>query len=106
MIARIWHGRTPAEKADAYFDFLNTSGIPDYKATDGNRGVYALRRLDEEANEVHFLLLTLWDSVAAIKRFAGDEIDVARYYDEDKDFLLEFEPNVTHYEVLSQPGEG
>jgi hypothetical protein len=49
---------------------------------------------------VEFLLLTLWESVAAIKRFAGEEYEKARYYPEDKDFLIEMEPFVMHYEVV------
>jgi heme-degrading monooxygenase HmoA len=101
MIARTWHGITPAAKADAYIDFLNTSGIPDYKATEGNRGVYVLRRI--EGDIAHFLLLSLWDSYDAIRKFAGDDVEKAHYYPEDKDFLLEFEPTVTHYEVLDAP---
>lgn len=98
MIARIWHGATKADKADEYFDYLNETGISDYRATNGNRGVYILRRT--ENNEAHFLLLTLWESVEAIKNFAGEEIERARYYPEDKEFLIELEPNVRHFDVL------
>lgn len=98
MIARIWHGVTPAGKADEYVEFLNRSGVPDYQATPGNLGVYVLRRTEGE--QAHFLTLTFWESVEAIKKFAGEEYEKARYYPEDKDFLLEFEENVTHYEVV------
>jgi heme-degrading monooxygenase HmoA len=101
MVARIWHGITPATKADAYLDFLNHSGVPDYQATPGNRGVYVLRRI--EGDVAHFTLISLWDSLEAIKQFAGPEPKKARYYPEDKDFLLEFEPTVTHHEVFVQP---
>jgi hypothetical protein len=51
----------------------------------------------------HFLLLTLWDSRDAIRAFAGDDMDCARYYPEDAAFLLELEPTVTHYEVAGGP---
>jgi heme-degrading monooxygenase HmoA len=98
MIARIWHGITSAAKADDYLDFLNQSGVPDYQATPGNRGVYVLRRIEGEV--AHFTLISLWDSMDAIKQFAGPEPEIARYYPEDKDFLLEFELAVTHHEVL------
>lgn len=98
MIARIWHGITPAAKAEAYLDFLNQSGVPDYQATPGNRGVYVLRRIEGEV--AHFTLISLWDSLEAIKQFAGPEPEKAHYYPEDPDFLLEFEPTVTHHEVL------
>jgi heme-degrading monooxygenase HmoA len=98
MIARIWHGKTPSSKADEYFTFLQSSGIPDYQKTPGNRGVTVLRRIS--GDEAHFLLISLWESEEAIRRFAGADIDKAYYYPEDKEYLLEFEPNVTHYEVL------
>lgn len=99
MIARTWHGAVPVEKADAYHDFLLHTGVPDYQATPGNRGVYVLRRA--EGNLAHFLLVTFWDHLDAIRAFAGEDVLRARYYPEDDDFLIEKEPFVTHYEVLS-----
>jgi heme-degrading monooxygenase HmoA len=101
MIARTWHGMVPKSKADAYFDYLQQTGVRDLAATAGNRGVFVLRRV--AAEEAHFLLLSLWDSLEAIKAFAGEEIEKARYYPEDEEFLLELEPTVTHYEVLTAP---
>ncbi len=99
MIARTWHGVVPAGKADEYHRFLLETGVPDYRGTPGNRGVFVLRRAEGEV--AHFLLLTLWDSWDAIGAFAGDDVERARYYPEDPDFLLELEPTVTHYEVLT-----
>lgn len=99
MIARIWHGRVPAAKADAYHAYLELTGLPDYAATPGNRGVLALRRT--EGDVTHFVLTTLWDSMEAIRAFAGHDPERARYYPEDDDYLLEREPLVTHYEVLT-----
>jgi heme-degrading monooxygenase HmoA len=101
MIARIWHGVTPSSKAEQYLDYMNATGISDYRASEGNQGVYVLRRI--EGNRAHFLLLTLWDSIDAIKRFAGSDFEKARYYPEDKDYLLELEPTVTHYDVEGKP---
>lgn len=101
MIARIWHGTTAASKADAYLEYLQQTGVPDYQATPGNRGVYVLRRF--EGDIAHFTLISLWDSMAAIEQFAGPEPEQARYYPEDEEFLLEFEPTVVHYEVMMQP---
>jgi heme-degrading monooxygenase HmoA len=101
MIARIWHGVTPAAKADAYYELLNRTGVPDYRQTEGNQGVYVLRRI--EGDRAHFLTISLWESQDAIRKFAGEDLDKARYYPEDREFLLEFEPNVTHYEVLVHP---
>jgi heme-degrading monooxygenase HmoA len=101
MIARAWHGMTPAEKADAYVEFLNRTGIPDYRQTEGNRGVYMLRSI--QGDVAHFLLISLWESTDAIRRFAGEDIEKAHYYPEDPQYLLEMEPTVTHYEVLAAP---
>jgi heme-degrading monooxygenase HmoA len=98
VIARTWHGRVPAAKAEAYHQYLLCTGVADYQATRGNRGVLVQRRV--EGDVAHFLLTTLWDSVDAIKRFAGEDYEAARYYPEDDDFLLEREPHVTHAEVL------
>jgi len=99
MIARLWHGVTPASKADAYVNYLNATGVPDSRSTQGNQGVYVLRRV--EGDQAHFLFVSLWESKQAIERFAGDDIEVAKYYPEDPDYLLELEPNVAHYEVMA-----
>jgi hypothetical protein len=47
--------------------------------------------------------MSLWESYGAVKRFAGPNFERAVYYPEDKNFLLELEPNVVHYEILAQP---
>ena len=104
MIARAWYGKVPAKKAEAYAEFLARVALPDYRATPGNQGVTMLRRI--EGNEAHFLLISLWSSRESIRAFAGEEIERARHYPEDRDFLLEFEPNVIHYEVLAAPETG
>lgn len=56
MITRIWHGVTAAAKAEAYLDYLNKSRVPDLRATEGNEGVYVLRKI--EADQAHFLLIS------------------------------------------------
>ncbi len=99
LIARAWHGRTDAIKADEYLKFLIGRAIPDYQSVAGNHGVTILRRI--QGAEAHFLILTLWESREAIEAFAGADIEKAKYYSEDQDFLLEFEPTVTHYEVCA-----
>ena len=101
MIARTWHGAVPAEKADSYLRYLERTGIPDSKGTPGNRGVYVLTR--REGSVAHFLFVSLWESTDAIRVFAGDDLEKARYYPEDADYLLELEPTVTHYEVAASP---
>jgi heme-degrading monooxygenase HmoA len=101
MIARIWHGRTTGAQADAYLALLQRVAIPGYQGTQGNRAVYILRRLDGDVT--HFLTLTHWDSLEAIQAFAGPDISKAKYYPEDRAFLLEFEPTVQHYEIYEAP---
>jgi heme-degrading monooxygenase HmoA len=101
MIARIWRGRTPDAKADAYFEYLNATGVKDIRATKGNRGVFVLRRALNGTAE--FLFVSLWDSMEAVHAFAGPDVEKAVYYQEDAAFLLEKEPRVAHYEVLTAP---
>ncbi len=102
MIARIWHGMTNASDSEAYEKLLNRTGVPDSRATKGNQGVYVLRKIEND--RTHWLFISLWESFDAIKKFAGADVEKARYYEEDKNFLLDFEPNVAHYEVLVKPG--
>lgn len=99
MIARTWHGRVPLAKAAAYEAYLRATGLADYRATAGNRGVYLLRR--DEGEVAHFTTLTFWDSLAAVRAFAGPDYERARYYPEDDAYLLEREPHVTHYQVVA-----
>ena len=103
MIARIWHGAVPAEKADAYAQYLQATGIPELQNTSGNKGVYLLRNIENDV--ARFVLISLWESLNSIRAFAGDEIERARYYPEDSDYLLELEPAVAHYAVLTAPGD-
>jgi hypothetical protein len=100
MIARIWNGRVPLEKSEEYLEKMRRVALPDYERTPGNRGAYCLYRVDR--NLAHFEMLTFWDDVEAIKRFAGETYQAARYYDFDDDFLVEKEPFVLHFEVYKQ----
>jgi heme-degrading monooxygenase HmoA len=99
MIARMWHGRTRAANAGTYLEYPNQSGIPDSRRSPGNLGAWVFRRI--EGDVAHFIALTYWESREAIRAFAGDDIELARYYPEDKQYLLEFEPGVAHYEVFA-----
>ena len=98
MIARRWHGRVPAEKAREYLNLMKEVGLPDYRATEGNRGAWCLSR--REGDVVHVEMFTFWENEAAIRRFACAEMTKAKYYDFDPEFLLELEPEVTHFEVV------
>jgi heme-degrading monooxygenase HmoA len=100
MIVRMWHGRVKTEKAQAYREFVNRRAIPDYRSVAGNISVHILERRDGDVT--HFVTMTFWTSMDAIKGFAGEDPEVAKYYPEDTDFLLEFEPTVVHYEVVGQ----
>lgn len=97
MIARLWHGVTLAEKAGDYLAFLQARALPDYRAIPGNLSVHVLHRTVGAIT--HYLIVTHWESRQAIEAFAGTDIARAKYYREDVDFLLEFEPTVEHYEV-------
>jgi heme-degrading monooxygenase HmoA len=98
MIVRIWHGVTPEAQADAYLNYLKATGLKEYRATAGNRGVQFLRKMS--AGHAEFLTVSYWESYDAIRTFAGEDIEQPVYYPEDKEYLLEFEPEVAHYEVL------
>ena len=100
MIVRMWHGRVPTSKADEYAQFTVGRAIPDYRSVPGNISAHVLQR--REGDITHFITLTFWESLEAIKGFAGQDVEAAKYYPEDKDFLLEFEPTVVHYEVIGQ----
>lgn len=99
MILRMWHGRTVRSRADEYAKFLEQRAIPDYRSTPGNLGVAICRRDDDTVT--HFMTVSYWDSEASIRSFAGDDLLRAKYYAEDRDYLLEFEPQVQHYSVIA-----
>ena len=98
MIARIWHGRVSTSKALAYREFVNKRAIPDYQSVPGNISVQVLER--QEGDVTHFITLTFWENMSSVEGFAGKDVERAKYYPEDKDFLLEFEPTVVHYTVV------
>ncbi len=100
MIARIWHGKTLASRADDYLAFLQEAAFKDYEAPGGNQGVYILRRFD--CDVAHFMLISFWEDRDALIRYAGKDIDKPQYFPEDREFLLELEPSVAHYEVMAK----
>jgi heme-degrading monooxygenase HmoA len=98
MILRLWHGRTSRAKADGYEKFLIERAIPDYRSVPGNVEVSILRR--DDGDVTHFMTVTRWTSEEAIRAFAGSEVLLAKYYPEDREYLLEFEPLVQHYVIV------
>lgn len=99
MIARIWHGTTKATDYEAYTEFMKSMAIPDYKKTKGFLKLTFLRRIENDI--AHFNLITFWENLEVIKNFAGEDYEIAKYYPKDKEFLLEFEEKVLHYEVFA-----
>ncbi len=99
MIARRWHGRVPAAKAEAYLALMRDVALPDYRSTRGNRGAWCLHRREDDL--VHVEMFTLWEDEAAIRRFAGEAMQAAKYYEFDADFLLALEPEVVHFEGIA-----
>ena len=98
MLARTWHGMVPEDKAQEFLDYVNRTGVPGLSSTPGNLGVMVFRRVEQ--GTVHFLLTSFWESYDAIAKFAGPQIELARYYPDDEKYLVELEPEVTHYEVV------
>jgi len=98
MIARRWHGRVPTAKLAEYLQLMAQVGLPDYRSTSGNRGAWCLFR--RENGIAHVEMFTLWDDFTAIRRFSGEDMNQAKYYDFDADYLIEMEPTVTHFEVV------
>jgi len=102
MIARVWRGITLKEKADDYLAYLQVTGLKDYAATPGNRGVTVLRR--EQGEHCEIMLVSLWESMDSVRAFAGENPDRSVYYPEDDQYLLQMEPLVRHYDVAHQIG--
>jgi heme-degrading monooxygenase HmoA len=98
MIARVWRGAVRREDADAYGAYIGETGLAGYAATPGNRGAWLLRRDDGALTE--FVTYTLWDSLEAIRGFAGDDVEAAVYYPEDDRYLVERDLTVKHYELV------
>ena len=97
VIGRIWRGATSAADGDAYAAYLEDTGVREYRETPGNRGVLVLRQ--EADGLARFTIVSLWDSLDAIRAFAGDEPERAVFYPEDDRFLVERDLAVTHHRV-------
>lgn len=97
MIARIWTGAVRREDADAYAEYMRATGVAGYEATPGNRGVWMLRR--DTGDETEFVMFTLWESLEAVKAFAGEDYETAVFYPEDDRYLVRRDATATHYDV-------
>src|SRR3979409_1247872 len=98
MIASMWRGATTRADAAAYARYVADTGMVAYRATPGNRGAHLLQREVGDLTEI--VTLSFWDSLEAIKGFAGDDIERAVFYPEDDRYLVARELTVTHFTVI------
>jgi heme-degrading monooxygenase HmoA len=97
IIVRTWHGCVPLMHAEAFALHLDMTGVQHAHRTDGNLGVFVRRKTQAEME--HFFLATYWESWDAIKKFAGEQYEVAVTYPDDEKFSLISDPFVFHHEV-------
>jgi heme-degrading monooxygenase HmoA len=103
MIARIWRGWVRTEDRAAYVDYIERTGMAEYRGTPGNQGAWMLARdLGDDRTEI--VTLSFWGSRNAIRGFAGDDIERAVFYPEDDRYLVDRETTVTHYDVVVGAG--
>jgi heme-degrading monooxygenase HmoA len=99
MIARIWHGYTKPEHADAYESMLKPELLPGISTVKGYRGSYLLRR--ETGDEVEFITIMLWDSIDAIRAVAGPDYETAVIPEERRKFLSRHDAKSAHFDIVS-----
>lgn len=98
MFAREWKARCPLHQKQGFIKYLHQTGIKETSSTAGFKGAQIFTRDFEDKAEI--TLITYWDSLGAIKAFAGDDIGVARLYPEDYTYELEPDNSVTHHKVV------
>ncbi len=98
MILRMWKARSTTSRAGDYIQHATTVVFPKIRAIEGHRREYLLRREVEDG--VELVVLTLWDSMEAIRRFAGPEPNEAVVEPEARAILTSFDEYVTHFEVV------
>jgi heme-degrading monooxygenase HmoA len=99
VIARIWHGYTKPEHADAYEAMLKPELLPGISKVKGYRGSYLLRR--QAGEEVEFITIMLWDSIDAIRAVAGSDYETAVIPEERRKYLSRYDAKSAHYEIAS-----
>ena len=97
MIARMWRGFAIPERADDYTKHLQLSVVPELRQIDGFRGIYLLRR--NLPDSVEFVVLTLWESTDAIRKFAGENPEVAVVAPAARVLFREYDAEVKHFEI-------
>jgi heme-degrading monooxygenase HmoA len=101
MITRLWHGWTSKENAGAYEELLRTKVLPAIHRVQGYEGAYLLRR--ELEDEVEFVTLTMFESMEAVRAFAGEDYEVAVVPPEARALLSRFDQTSIHYETILKP---
>jgi hypothetical protein len=100
-ILREWRAEIRRAQSDEYVSYIRSTGLRDYRQTAGNLGaLIAVREIDSERTEV--VTMSLWSSWEAIRAFAGDPPDQARYYPKDDQYLLTRPKTVKHYEAYGE----
>jgi heme-degrading monooxygenase HmoA len=100
MIMRVWRGWVGTDRVDDYVAYIEETGLSEYLQTNGNLGAQLVTRdLGDGRTEV--LTLSWWDSLDSVRAFAGDDVEQARLYPEDDDYLVDRETTVRHYVVAS-----
>ena len=97
MIARHWRGWTLPANADSYETLLTQTVLPGLKKMQGYRGGYVLR--EDGPQESEFVVVNFFDSLDAVKRFAGPEYSTPVFEPEAQKLLSRIEPIAPHYEV-------
>jgi heme-degrading monooxygenase HmoA len=98
VIFRVFHATATAEGADAYCEHFTGSVLPDLQRIDGYKGAYLLRR--DHDGHVELQVLTLWDSLEAIRRFAGANLEHAVVEPAAQAVLASYDSTVTHHTVV------
>ena len=99
MISRLWHGWTTRGNANAYEELLRSEILPGIHRVAGFKGASVLRR-DGKKDEVEFVTLTMFDSIDAVKEFAGEDYEVAVILPEARKLLARFDARSAHYETV------
>ena len=97
MIGRLWRGWATPDEAGAYQEHLLQATLPALEAISGYRGAYVLRR--DVVDEVEFVVVTLWDSIDAVRQFAGEEYELAVVPPAARAVLKRYDEHVLHYDV-------